>query len=189
MNKENQKPTESKRLEVATLAGGCFWCTEAVFKQLKGVEQVVPGYAGGKLEKPTYEEVSTGRTGHAETVEVTFDPQIISYREILQIFFASHDPTTLNRQGADIGTQYRSIIFYHNIEQKRTAEEVIKELTPEFDSPIVTEVKPFEGFYEAEEYHKNFFQLHPEQAYCRIVITPKIAKLQKLYLSKLKLQV
>jgi len=173
---------------MATLGGGCFWCTEAVFTQLKGVEAVEPGYSGGSVENPTYEQVSTGTTGHAEVVQVTFDPNIISYREILEIFFSTHDPTTLNRQGPDTGTQYRSVIFYHNAQQRETAELVLKELTEEklFDAPIVTSIEPFKRFYKAEEYHKDYFKKHPEQQYCRIIIAPKIAKLQKLYLDKLR---
>jgi peptide-methionine (S)-S-oxide reductase len=177
-----------KKVELATLGGGCFWCTEAVFTQLKGVESVEPGYSGGSLENPTYEQVSTGTTGHAEVVQVAFDPSVISYKEILEIFFSTHDPTTLNRQGPDVGTQYRSIIFYHNDQQRATAELVVKELTEEklFDAPIKTRIEPFDRFYEAEEYHKDYFKKHPEQQYCRIIIAPKIGKLQKLYLSKLK---
>jgi len=178
-------------MEVATLAGGCFWCTEAVFSQLKGVERVESGYSGGKLENPTYEQVSTGRTGHAETVQITFDPDVISYKEILEIFFSTHDPTTLNRQGPDVGTQYRSVIFYHNDQQKAIAEQVIKGLTEDktFDASIATQVEPFKAFYEAEDYHKDYLKHHPEQAYCSLVIAPKITKLRELYLSKLKLQI
>lgn len=185
------KPAATKRMEVATLGGGCFWCTEAVFSQLKGVEKVEPGYSGGKLENPTYEQVSTGTTGHAEAVQITFDPNAISYKEILEIFFSTHDPTTLNRQGPDVGTQYRSVIFYHNDQQKAIAEQVIKEITEEkiFDAPIVTQLEPFRVFYEAEDYHRNYFKRHPEQPYCSLVIAPKLAKLRELYMSKLKLQV
>lgn len=185
------KTAASRRMEVATLAGGCFWCTEAVFSQLKGIQRVEPGYSGGKLENPTYEQVSTGRTGHTETVQITFDPDVISYKEILEIFFSTHDPTTLNRQGPDVGTQYRSVIFYHDDEQEAIAEQVIKELTEEkaFDAPIVTQVESFKAFYAAEDYHKDYFKRHPEQTYCNLVITPKIAKLRELYLSKLKLQI
>ena len=191
MSQEKLKTAATRRMEVATLAGGCFWCTEAVFSQLKGIEKVEPGYCGGRLENPTYEQVSTGRTGHAETIQITFDPDVISYKEILEIFFSTHNPTTLNRQGPDVGTQYRSVIFYHNDGQKAIAEQVIKELTEEkaFDAPIVTQVEPFTVFYEAEEYHKDYFKRHPEQAYCSLVIAPKIRKLRELYLSKLKLQI
>lgn len=191
VSQEKLKPAATKRMEVATLGGGCFWCTEAVFSQLKGVEKVEPGYSGGKLENPTYEQVSTGTTGHAEAVQITFDPNVISYKEILEIFFSTHDPTTLNRQGPDVGTQYRSVIFYRNDEQKAIAEQVIKEITEEkiFDAPIVTPLEPFRVFYEAEDYHRNYFKRHPEQPYCSLVIAPKFAKLRELYLSKLKLQV
>ncbi|UCC58115.1 MAG: peptide-methionine (S)-S-oxide reductase MsrA [Candidatus Bathyarchaeum sp.] len=175
-------------LEVATLSSGCFWCTEAVFQEIKGVVKVEPGYSGGSMLNPTYEQVSTGTTGHAEAVQILFDPIIISFREVLKIFFATHDPTTLNRQGADVGHQYRSAIFYHNEEQKAIAEEVIEELTSEkiFNSPIVTEVVPFKAFYKAEDYHRDYFKKHPQQPYCRVVISPKIAKLRKKFQSKLK---
>ncbi len=191
MSEEKSKTAPTRRMEVATLAGGCFWCTEAVFSQLKGVEKVEPGYSGGKLENPTYEQVSTGRTGHAETIQITFDPDVISFKEILEIFFSTHNPTTLNRQGPDVGTQYRSAIFYHIDQQKATAEQVIKELTEEriFDDPIVTQLEPFKVFYEAEDYHKDYFKRHPEQAYCSLVIVPKLAKLREHYLSKLKLNI
>ena len=182
----NKPKNEPK--EVATLGGGCFWCTEAVFNELKGVEQVEPGYSGGSLPNPTYEQVCSGTTGHAEVVQVTFDPKVISYKDILDVFFAIHDPTTLNRQGNDVGTQYRSVIFYHNEEQKVTAEKIIEELTEAktWDAPIVTQVEPFKVFYQAEEYHKNYFKRHPEQAYCQVVIAPKVAKFRKLFLPKLK---
>jgi peptide-methionine (S)-S-oxide reductase len=182
--------TRLKRLEVATLGGGCFWCTEAVFTQVNGVEDVQPGYSGGKTENPTYEQVSTGETGHAEVVQITFDPSVISYREVIQIFFSTHDPTTLNRQGPDVGTQYRSMILYHNDEQRRIAEQVIDEIKAEkiYDKPIVTQLEPFKVFYKTEDYHKDYFKHHPDQTYCSLVIAPKIAKFQKLYLSKLKLQ-
>ncbi len=174
--------------EVATLAGGCFWCTEAVFSIVKGVERIEPGYTGGSVPNPTYEQVSTGATGHAEATQVTFDPEAISFREILEIFFASHDPTTLNRQGADVGTQYRSAIFYHNEGQKATVEKVIEELNKEkiWDSPIVTSVEPLETFYKAETYHKDYYKKHPNQSYCQAVITPKLVKLQQRFLDKLK---
>jgi peptide-methionine (S)-S-oxide reductase len=175
-------------LEIATLASGCFWCTEAVFQEIKGVVKVEPGYSGGLMLNPTYEQVSTGTTGHAEAVQIQFNPNILSFREILEIFFATHDPTTPNRQGADVGHQYRSAIFYHNDKQKATAEDVIEELTSEkiFDSPIVTEVKPFKAFYKAEDYHKDYFKKHPNQPYCRVVISPKVAKLRKKFQDKLK---
>jgi peptide-methionine (S)-S-oxide reductase len=191
VSQEKLKPAATKRMEVATFGGGCFWCTEAVFTQLKGVEKAEPGYSGGKLENPTYEQVPTGTTGHAEAVQITFDPNAISYKEILEIFFSTHDPTTLNRQGPDVGNQYRSVIFYHNDQQKAVAEQVIREITEEkvFDAPIVTQLEPFRVFYEAEDYHKNYFKRHPEQAYCSLVIAQKLAKLRELYMSKLKLQV
>ncbi len=181
------KPRTMKS-EVATLGGGCFWCTEAVFSELKGVEKAEPGYSGGSLPNPSYEQVCSGKTGHAEVVQVTFDPTAISYRDILDVFFATHDPTTLNRQGNDVGTQYRSVIFYHNEEQKATAEKTIEELTEAktLNAPIVTQVEPFKAFYQAEEYHKNYFKRHPEQAYCQVVIAPKVAKFRKLFLPKLK---
>jgi peptide-methionine (S)-S-oxide reductase len=175
-------------VDVATLAGGCFWCTEAVFSIIKGVEKIEPGYTGGSVPNPTYEQVSTGATGHTEAAQITFDPSIISFREILEIFFATHDPTTLNRQGPDVGTQYRSAIFYHNEEQKATAEQVIAELDKEeiWDAPIVTQVKPLNTFYKAETYHKDYFKKHPNQPYCQQVIAPKIFKLQQRFLGKLK---
>jgi peptide-methionine (S)-S-oxide reductase len=176
------------KIEVATLGGGCFWCIEATFNEIRGVTNVESGYAGGELASPTYEQVCTGTTGHAEVVQVTFDPSIISFREILQIFFTVHDPTTPNRQGADVGTQYRSVIFYNNDKQKKVAEQVIAELNASkaWDNPIVTQVEPFKHFYKAEEYHRKYFDRHPESAYCRVVIAPKIFKLRKKYREKLK---
>ncbi len=175
-------------LEVATLASGCFWCAEAVFQEIKGVVKVEPGYTGGLRQNPTYEQVSTGTTGHAEAVQIQFNPSIITFKEILEIFFATHDPTTVNRQGADVGHQYRSAIFYQDDRQKATAEGVIEELTKEkvFDSPIITEIKPFTEFYRAEDYHKDYFKKHPNQPYCRVVISPKIAKLRRQFKEKLK---
>jgi len=189
MNGEDSGAVASKHKELTTLGGGCFWCTEAVFSVVKGVEKVESGYSGGTLADPTYEQVSTGRTGHAEVVQVTFDPKVISFKEILEIFFSTHDPTALNRQGPDVGPQYRSVILYHNEEQKTTALRVIKELSEEqiWDAPIVTKVEPFKAFYKAENYHKDYFKSHPEQAYCRLIIAPKIVKLRDLYLSKLKI--
>jgi peptide-methionine (S)-S-oxide reductase len=174
--------------EVATLAGGCFWCLEAAFQQLKGVEKVESGYAGGHVANPSYEQVCTGATGHAEVVQVTFDPTVVSFGDLLHIFFTIHDPTTLNRQGADTGTQYRSAIFYHSPEQKAEAERVIAALQAErvWDDPIVTEVKPLDAFYPAEEYHRDYYLRNPNQGYCRAVIAPKVAKVRKLYLDKLK---
>ena len=182
------KPSATKKMKMATLASGCFWCSEAVFKIVKGVEKVDPGYSGGSKENPSYEEVSAGKTGHAEAVQLTFDPSVISFREILEIFFGTHDPTTMNRQGPDVGTQYRSVIFYHEEAQKATAESVIAELNKEgiWDKPIVTQVVPFTAFYKAEDYHKDYYAKHPESAYCQQVITPKIVKLQQRYFSKLK---
>lgn len=178
----------SDRREVATLGGGCFWCLEAVFEQLRGVEQVVSGYAGGTVPHPTYEQVCSGTTGHAEVVQITFDPDVISYRELLEVFFTIHDPTTPNRQGPDVGTQYRSVIFTHSPAQQATAEEVIAALTAArvFPDPIVTEVRPLEAFYPAEPYHQQYYRRHPEQAYCRLVIAPKVAKVRKAFLDRLK---
>jgi peptide-methionine (S)-S-oxide reductase len=179
---------EAGRKEVATLGGGCFWCTEAVFSMVKGVETVESGYSGGSIPNPTYEQVSTGSTGHAEVVQITFDPSVISFREILEIFFISHDPATLNRQGPDVGTQYRSVIFYHNNEQKATAEKTIASLDEEgiWDKPIVTKLEPFKAFYKAEDYHNNYYKQHQNEPYCRIIITPKIIKLQQQFITKLK---
>lgn len=174
--------------EIATLAGGCFWCLEAVYDNLKGVEDVISGYSGGQAPKPSYQQVCTGSTGHAEVVQITFDPNQISFREILEVFFTIHDPTTLNRQGADVGTQYRSAIFYHSPQQKATAEEVIQEIQSEglWSNPIVTEVTPFSAFYPAEDYHQEYFARNPDQGYCRVIIAPKVAKFRKKYYEKLK---
>jgi peptide-methionine (S)-S-oxide reductase len=174
--------------EVATLAGGCFWCLEAVFDDVKGVERVDSGYSGGTVPNPTYQQVCAGATGHAEVVNITFAPQEISFRQLLEIFFAIHDPTTLNRQGADVGTQYRSAIFYHSPEQKATAEQMIRELTAErvLPSPIVTEVTPFSAFYPAEDYHQEYFRLNGAQPYCRVVVAPKVAKFRKRFADQLK---
>jgi len=174
--------------EIATLAGGCFWCLEAVFQGLKGVERVVSGYAGGSVPNPSYEAVCTGGTGHAEVVQVTFDSGLLGYRDLLDVFFAIHDPTTLNRQGADVGTQYRSAIYYHSPEQERTARAAIAEIEREgvFDAPIVTEVAPLTVFYPAEEYHQDYFRRNPGQGYCRAVIAPKVAKFRKEHLERLK---
>jgi peptide-methionine (S)-S-oxide reductase len=175
-------------MELATLAGGCFWCLEAVFEQLRGVAKVQSGYAGGHVPNPSYQAVCTGMTGHAEVVQVAFDPAVISYRDLLGVFFTLHDPTTLNQQGGDVGTQYRSAIFYHDDEQRRVAEEVLRELEAEhvFDDPIVTEIVPLPAFYPAEEYHKEYYRRNPNQPYCRAVIAPKVAKLRSKYLEKLK---
>jgi peptide-methionine (S)-S-oxide reductase len=176
------------RPEVATLAGGCFWCLEAVFDELEGVQDVVSGYAGGSVPHPTYKQVCNGDTGHAEVVQVTFDPAVLSYRDLLKVFFAIHDPTTLNRQGGDVGTQYRSGIFTHSDEQEKVADEVIAELNAEkiWDDPIVTEVVPAESFYPAEDYHQEYFRRNPNQGYCRMVIAPKVAKFRKEHLARLK---
>jgi peptide-methionine (S)-S-oxide reductase len=174
--------------EIATLAGGCFWCLEAVYEQLKGVKSVTSGYSGGKVADPSYTLVCTGTTGHAEVVQIVYDPKVISYAELLQIFFTIHDPTTLNRQGADVGTQYRSAIFYHNQEQKSDAEKAIEEIEAAkiWDNPVVTQVIPFEVFYPAEDYHQEYFRNNTGQPYCQIVIAPKVAKFRRQYMSRLK---
>jgi peptide-methionine (S)-S-oxide reductase len=174
--------------EIATLAGGCFWCLEAVFDDLIGVESVESGYMGGSTANPTYEAVCSGDTGHAEVVRLTFDPQRVSFSEILEVFFVIHDPTTLNRQGNDVGTQYRSAVFYHSTEQKVAAELVIAKLTAErlYDDPIVTEVVPASQFYAAEDYHQEYFRRNPAQPYCAYVVRPKVAKFRKQFLGKLK---
>lgn len=175
-------------METATLAAGCFWCVEAVFDDLQGVSDVVSGYSGGHTENPTYKEVCSETTGHAEVVQIKFDPQVISYADILRVFFSVHDPTTLNRQGNDIGTSYRSAIFYHSDEQKKAAEEVIKEVTAAgiYDNPIVTEVTEFTKFYPAEDYHQEYFANNPNQPYCAAVVAPKVAKFRKNYVDRLK---
>ena len=177
-----------KQVEIATLAGGCFWCLEAVFDELKGVESVESGYSGGHVQSPSYAQVCNGDTGHAEVVQITFDPQLLSLRDLLTVFFTVHDPTTLNRQGNDVGTQYRSAIFYHNEEQKKIAEAVIQEIGAEkiWDDPIVTEVKPFDQFYVAEDYHQEYYKNNSFQPYCRIVIAPKVAKFRHKFAERLK---
>ena len=174
--------------EIATLAGGCFWCLEAVYVDLRGVEKVVSGYTGGEVKNPTYRAVCGGTTGHAEVVQVTYDSQVVTFRELLEVFFTIHDPTTPNRQGADVGTQYRSAIFYHTTEQKEVAEQVIKELDAEhiWNAPIVTKLEPLTEFYEAEEYHQNYYEQNPEQGYCRAIIAPKVSKFRQKFLEKLK---
>ena len=179
--------SENTNLEYATLGGGCFWCIEAIFMEVRGVKSATSGYSGGTVKNPTYREVTTGRTGHAEVVQIAFDPEIISYHDILTIFFHLHDPTTLNRQGADIGTQYRSVIFYHNSEQEKTAREVFSEIDASdlWADPLVTEISPLEEFYIAEDYHQNYFQNNPNQPYCTFVISPKLSKLRKLFEHKL----
>jgi peptide-methionine (S)-S-oxide reductase len=174
--------------EIATLGGGCFWCTEAVYQDLRGVEKVQSGYSGGHVRNPTYEEVCAKGTGHAEVVQVTFDPSVVTFREILEVFFTVHDPTTPNRQGADVGPQYRSAIFYHSPEQRATAEEVIREVDGKkmWGAPIVTEVTEFSEFFPAESYHDDYFRRNPYQGYCQVVIAPKVTKFRKQYLEKLK---
>jgi peptide-methionine (S)-S-oxide reductase len=178
----------NNNLQTATLAGGCFWCLEAVFDEVKGIHSVESGYAGGSKANPTYREVCSGLTGHAEVVQVTFDPSIVSYRDLLNVFFAIHDPTTLNRQGADVGTQYRSAIFYHDDDQKKTAEGLIKELNQQkiWDQPIVTEVAPLDKFYMAEDYHQEYFANNPYLPYCQAVVAPKVSKFRKHFLEMLK---
>ena len=179
--------SSTQNREVATLAAGCFWCIETVYDQLKGVEKVVSGYTGGMIPNPSYQQVCTGTTGHAEAVQVIFDPTVVSFREILEIFFTIHDPTTLNRQGGDIGTQYRSAIFYDSPEQKSIAEEVISDLSSKglWERPIVTEVTPVTEFFPAEDYHQGYYEQNPGQPYCRAVIEPKVAKFRKYYFDKL----
>ncbi|MFW9834350.1 MAG: peptide-methionine (S)-S-oxide reductase MsrA [Candidatus Thorarchaeota archaeon] len=174
-------------METATFGSGCFWCTEAVFQQLKGVSSVVSGYSGGHVENPTYQQVCTGRTGHAEVCQIQFNPEQISYEELLEVFFDIHDPTTLNRQGNDVGTQYRSVIFYHSDEQRKTSERVKAELdnSGDWKNPIVTEIVPFEEFYKAEDYHQNYYRNNPNEGYCRVIIAPKLNKFEKVF--KLKL--
>jgi peptide-methionine (S)-S-oxide reductase len=186
MNEENAKINPPEGREIATLAGGCFWCLEAIFKEVRGIDKVVSGYSGGTTVNPSYAAVCSGATGHAESMQLTYDPKKISFREILAIFFAVHDPTTLNRQGADVGTQYRSAIFYHNPQQKAEAEEAIKQLNASraWRAPVVTRVMPFKNFYPAEEYHQEYFARNPEQPYCSVVIAPKLDKFRKQYLSK-----
>ena len=185
-------PTDQKQInrnsEIATLGGGCFWCLEAIFDDLHGVIDVVSGYSGGETHNPTYQQVCTGTTGHVEVVQVTFDPQMVSYENLLVVFFSIHDPTTLNRQGADVGTQYRSVIFYHREYQKATAEQVIGniETAKTWSDPIVTEIIPFETFYPAEDYHQEYFTHNGQQPYCRAVIAPKVAKFRKGFANRVK---
>lgn len=174
--------------EIATLGGGCFWCLEAVYQQLKGVRHVESGYAGGHVENPAYEQVCEGTTGHAEVVRVEFDPNTVSYREILEIFFTIHDPTTPNRQGNDVGTQYRSVIFYHSSEQQETAKQVIAAMASVWDAPIVTELSPAQAYYKAEDYHQDYFRQHPLQGYCAFVVAPKVAKFRKIFADKVNVK-
>jgi peptide-methionine (S)-S-oxide reductase len=174
--------------EIATFGGGCFWCVEAIFERVNGVHQVESGYSGGHLINPDYKMVTSGTTGHAEVIQITFDPEVVSYLELLEIFFKTHDPTTLNRQGADVGTQYRSIVLYHNEQQNKLAREIIQDLDSEgiWNNPIVTNVEPFEEFYSAEAYHQEYFENNPNQGYCRLVINPKVEKFEKVFKEKLK---
>jgi peptide-methionine (S)-S-oxide reductase len=185
---KNQPMTSPPGKEVITLGGGCFWCIEAVFNELRGVDKVESGYSGGSVANPSYRQVCSGTTGHAEVVQVTFDPKVISLKDILGVFFTVHDPTTLNRQGPDIGTQYRSAIFYRSSEQKTVAEQVIKEIQTSkvWKDPIVTEISPFQAFYKAEDYHQEYFKLNGQAPYCRVVIAPKMAKFREHYRDKLK---
>lgn len=178
--------TTNKNIQLATLGSGCFWCVEAIFQSLKGVEKVVSGYSGGAIKNPTYREVCSGRTGHAEVIQISFDSTIISFEDLIRVFLTSHDPTTPNRQGADWGSQYRSIILYHSSEQQATASKVIEELSGLFDGPIVTEVVPFQHFYVAEEGHQNYYNDDPNKPYCTIVIDPKLKKLRDMHAEKLK---
>jgi peptide-methionine (S)-S-oxide reductase len=197
-NKETNAQSEIKKdkgeimdttgMQVATFGSGCFWCTEAIFERLNGVVKVESGYAGGTVENPTYEEVCTGKTGHAEVTQITYDPKIITYDELLEVFWKTHDPTTLNRQGNDVGTQYRSVIFYHNEEQKELAENYKKELDKSgaWDNPIVTEISPVTNFYPAEGYHQDYYENNPNKGYCAFVIAPKVEKFEKVFKDKLK---
>ena len=171
--------------EIATLGGGCFWCLEAVYQELKGVQHVESGYTGGQVPNPTYEDICSGETGHAEVVRITFDPQMVSYREILEVFFTIHDPTTLNRQGNDVGTQYRSVIYFHSPEQEATAKQVIAEMANVWDAPIVTELTPEETYYKAEDYHQNYFRQNPLQGYCAFIVAPKVMKFRRTFADKL----
>jgi len=173
-------------LDTAILGGGCFWCTEAVYLEVKGITLVESGYMGGAVEQPTYEQVCTGATGHAEVVRLTFDPAVISYRDLLEIFFTIHDPTTLNRQGNDVGTQYRSVLYHQSPQQEATARQVIAEMAHVWDAPIVTELSPAQTFYKAEDYHQDYFRLHPLQGYCAFVVAPKVDKFRKTYAGRLR---
>ncbi|MEG1239034.1 MAG: peptide-methionine (S)-S-oxide reductase MsrA [Flavobacterium sp.] len=183
-----KQSVSSGKTETATFAAGCFWCVEEQFKQLEGVVSVTSGYTGGTTENPTYEEVSAGNTNHAEACNIVFDPAVISYKELLEAFFVTHDPTQLNRQGNDVGTQYRSAVFYHNQEQKQITEFYIDQLNKEkaYDKPVVTQVAPFKKFYKAEDYHQNYYENNPDQAYCRLVVKPKVDKFRKAFSEKLK---
>jgi len=186
--KDQEIMDTTSKLDTATFGSGCFWCAEAIFERVKGVHKVISGYAGGSVDQPSYEQVCTGKTGHAEVVQITFDPSIVSYADLLKIFWKTHDPTTLNKQGADEGTQYRSVIFYHSDEQKNLAEHYKKELdlSSAWENPIVTQIVPFTKFYPAEAYHQNYFAQHPTQGYCSFVIAPKVEKFEKVFKDKLK---
>ena len=173
-------------MEIATLGGGCFWCLEAVYQQMEGVDKIVSGYMGGHVDHPSYQDVCTGTTGHVEVVQVSFDPQVTSYREILEVYFAIHDPTSFDRQGNDAGTQYRSVIFYHSDAQRATAQEMMRELASDFDRPIVTELRAAETFYPAEDYHQDYFRNHPNQPYCSFVVSPKVKKFRQKFKEKLR---
>jgi len=192
INKESEKSemnsVQNSNLEIATFGGGCFWCTEAIYERVKGVHTVVSGYAGGTVKNPTYKEVCEGTTGHAEVIQIGYDPKVVSYDELLEIFFKTHDPTTLNRQGADVGTQYRSVIFYQNEEQKKKAEFYKNELNKSgaWDNPIVTEISPLTNFYPAEDYHQDYYENNPNQGYCSFVIGPKVEKFEKVFKNRLK---
>lgn len=184
----NFQPDQNRTSHIITVGGGCFWCTEAIFKELRGVIKVVPGYSGGNVKNPSYREVCTGSTGHAEVIQITYNPELITISEILEVFFMTHDPTTLNRQGPDTGTQYRSAIFYHSEEQKKAAENIIKQYETEkiFEMPVVTEITPFKAFYPAENYHHDYFEQNKRQPYCQFVISPKIEKFKEKYKDRLK---
>jgi peptide-methionine (S)-S-oxide reductase len=186
--KDKMIQENDSKLQLATLGSGCFWCSEAIFERVKGVTSVVSGYAGGKVDNPSYEDVCSGKTGHAEVIQIKFDPSVVSYDELLEIFWKTHDPTTLNRQGADVGTQYRSVVFYHNEEQKQKAESYKAELNKAeiWKDPIVTEISPLKKFYSAEKYHQDYYEQNPNQGYCSFVITPKIEKFEKVFKDKLK---
>lgn len=186
--KKDNNLMQNENLQTATFGSGCFWCTEAVFERLKGVHSVASGYSGGEAENPSYDEVCSGTTGHAEVIQLTYDPEVISYDELLEVFWKTHDPTTLNRQGNDVGTQYRSVIFYHNEEQKKLAEKYKAELdkSASWDKPIVTEIAEYKNFFKAENYHQDYYENNPNQGYCAYVIAPKIEKFEKVFKDKLK---
>ena len=182
-------PQNNKNMELATFGSGCFWCTEAIFQNLRGVESAISGYSGGSIDNPTYEEVCSGETGHAEVIQISYDPSIISYKELLEVFWKTHDPTTLNRQGADVGTQYRSVVFYHNNEQKELAETYKKKLNEAkiYNNPIVTEITKYNTIYKADDYHQDYYNNNKLQSYCSFVITPKIEKFKKVFKEKLNI--